>query len=140
MYNLCRSKRGFSTPELIKLLECGANPNYVATDESCMTPLHWMARKGRWLGFYYLTKAGADINALTNLLQTPLMLACDTKIIGPKLKIVDFLISQPTIKLNERDAGGASAINAAIFRNNIWIVRFDLINFFILISKNHLNR
>ena len=79
----------------LQLLEIGADPNYVATDDYCNTPLHLMARKARWLGFYYLVKAGADVNVVNTLLQTPLMVACDSDIGGPRLRIIDIILEQP---------------------------------------------
>ena len=47
LYAYCKEK-WFWTPTLIQLLEINADPNYVATDDYCNTPLHLMARKARW--------------------------------------------------------------------------------------------
>jgi hypothetical protein len=120
LYSYCKEK-WFWTPTLIRLLEIGADPNYVATDDYCNTPLHLMARKARWLGFLYLVQAGADVNAVNTLMQTPLILACDSDIAGPRLRIIDIILKQPGAVLDARDAGGTSALGAAVFKNNIWI-------------------
>ena len=97
----CKSKY-CSIFNVIGLLENGADPNYCATDDREMldlsntlhivfkkfhnlfyqqysittrTPLHYCARKGRYLCFLYIARAGADINRVNTLLQSPLMLA-----------------------------------------------------------------
>lgn len=121
LYAYCKEK-WFWTPTLIQLLEIGADPNYVATNDYCNTPLHLLARKARWLGFHYLVQAGANVNAVNTLMQTPLILACDSDIAGPRLRIIDIILKQPGAVLDARDAGGTSALGAAVFKNNIWIV------------------
>ena len=48
LYEYCKDKY-FFTPNAIRLLELGADPNY--TDpKNYMTPLHWLCRRGKYLG------------------------------------------------------------------------------------------
>ena len=105
LYQYCKSK-WFWCPTMIRLLEIGADPNYVATYDYSNTPLHLMARKGRWLAFLYLVQAGANVNAVNTLMQNSLMLACDSTIAGPRLRIIDIILKQPGAILDARDAGG----------------------------------
>ena len=107
---------------ICNLLEAGGNPNTHFTDNFQQSLLHAAVRKMNLRAVRYLIDAGADVNALNTRHQTPLMLACDTKI-KHGIHIVRYLVRCKGVNLHVRDAGGNSALVNAIFKENPDVVR-----------------
>jgi hypothetical protein len=118
----CESRRPASLG-VINCLENGADPNAIV-GKNKSRPLHAFARLGNTSVIEYLIKAGADVNIQNTQIQTPLMIACDTKRCDSgQLGVVRLLLSQKGINLNVTDVGGNTALLNAIFRNNVYITR-----------------
>jgi len=80
------------------LLNNRANPNIPDSTELYMTPMHWCARFCHYTAMRMLRRAGADVNPVNELGQSPLGMTCmfnqpPTKA-SAQIKIVKWLISQ----------------------------------------------
>jgi ankyrin repeat protein len=96
-----------------------------------------------------ILQAGANVKYTDTLNRTPLMMACDTKQHGDRVKIVQYVhrftqtlplmfiaecmwcaccrillaIKDVARFIETRDSGGNSALMNAVFNNNVWLVR-----------------
>ena len=107
---------------MINLLEAGANPNALIAHRFYQSLVHAAVRKFNLRAVHYLIEFGANVNILNTRHQSPLMIACDTKV-PHSINIVRYLLTIPGIDINCRDAGGNSALVNAIFKENPQIVR-----------------
>lgn len=72
--------------KIIQLLSLGYSPKQKFTDSENGTPLHVAASEGHVLTSHILVQAGAELDAIDDEQNTPLMLAC----IKGKAKVVKY--------------------------------------------------
>lgn len=95
----------------IKILESW-NPNVNVKDEGIMTPLHWamaIRDKNQKKIVELLIEKGADVNAKTDIGETPLHIAVRYS----PLDIVNYLISIPGLDMSIKNSDGRTAMQIA---------------------------
>lgn len=104
LYHMCKEKE-FHGFQCIRLLERGANPNYVNKGKAD-TPLHWATRRGNITVMRLLLYAGADPFALDSRHRNSLHIASESRR-PEQVLAVRLLLKQKGMrtKLELRDAG-----------------------------------
>ncbi|MBA4366681.1 MAG: hypothetical protein C0403_03485 [Desulfobacterium sp.] len=113
------SKHGYPICEL--LLKNGANPNIRREkDNRGETPLHSAARKCYWKNATLLLLRGADVNAKSEDLATPLLVSLTSNVLrGAKdfstLKQIAEVLLKNGADINVKDRTGNTPLNTAIY-------------------------
>ena len=109
---------------VVDLLRQGADPN-IMEEGTENRPIHYLCRRGCYMGVKYLVEAGADYFALNASHRNALLSASDTSRTGDQVKLVRYILSLPgyIYKLELRDSGNNTAAINAIFHQNVWILR-----------------
>lgn len=123
---------------VVDLLMQGADPN-IMEPRSENRPIHYLCRRGCYMGVKYLVEAGADYFAFNAGHRNALLCASDTARTGDQVKLVRYLVNLPgyRYKLEIRDSGNNTAAINAIFKQNIWILRV-LLNAGARVTDDHL--
>lgn len=123
---------------VVDLLMQGADPN-VMEERTENRPIHFLCRRGCYMGVKYLIQAGADYFALNAGHRNALLAATDTSRTGEQVRLVRYLLSLPgyIYKLEVRDSGNNTAAINAIFKQNVWILR-ELLKAGARVTDDHL--
>lgn len=123
LLQMCKAK-GTRPYMVVDLLRRGADPNVIQKGSE-NRPIHFLCRRGCYMGVKYLVEAGADYFALNASHRNALLCASDTKRTGEQVRLVRYLLTLPgyVYKIDLRDSGNNSAAINAIFHQNVWILR-----------------
>jgi hypothetical protein len=125
----CLAEMNMSYVKLHRLLNDHMDPNIPDKEDMYNTGMHYAGRYLHYLAARMMLRAGAKINVVNELGQTPLIL-CIMNVVAhehdprknTQIKMMDWLIDQGA-NVRHRDKGGYEALDFACMNNNLGIIQ-----------------
>jgi hypothetical protein len=124
----CVSEMNMSYIKLHRLLNEKNDPNIADKDDLYNRAMHWCGRHLHFLAARMLRRAGAEVNVVNEMGQTPLLLVAMNTIAHEKdprrkrqFQLLEWLVEQGA-SIHHRDKGGYEALDFACMNNDLDLI------------------